>query len=61
MEEWADFLEDWAGTEWMDDSDAGLAQRAEFPLFLWKQLRLSASPAHLDWLAIQEALDGEDE
>jgi hypothetical protein len=61
-EEWTILCDEWFADEFLDNSDAGLAQRNELPYFVWRIVYLDSSPTHHKWLdnmAIQEQADEE--
>jgi hypothetical protein len=61
-EEWNRLCDEWFTEEFLDSSDAGLAQRNELPYFVWRIVYLEGSPAHHKWLdtmATQEQADEE--
>jgi hypothetical protein len=54
IDAWEDLAEEWKCPEFLDDSDAGLAQRSELSMFIWKLVDLNCSKKHIEWMRINE-------
>ena len=52
---WDEICNLWAAYMFLDDSDAGVAQRADIPFFVWNLINLGTSSAHTKFL--QELYD----
>ena len=48
-EPWEDFMNQWMYLEWLDESAAGLKQRADLQYFVWGLLDLDSSLSHHRW------------
>ncbi len=53
-DDWEELAEEWKRPEFLDDSDAGLTQRIDLPMFVWNLLDLENSKKHIQWLQINE-------
>jgi hypothetical protein len=49
-DDWCELFNEWHTSQFLDDSDAGSAQQADFPFFVWNLLDLSASRMHTKFL-----------
>jgi hypothetical protein len=59
-DDWMEFANGWSYSEFLDDSEAGYAQRMDLPLFVWRILDLAGSKRHHKWLEFNTD-DDEDE
>ena len=50
IEEWYILYDDWQTNEFLDDSDAGHAQRVDLPFFAWRLINLYSSKSHIEYL-----------
>ncbi len=48
-ENWETFMDTWQTFRWLDETDIGQLQRADFQYFVWTVLDLGNSPAHHRW------------
>lgn len=51
--EWDTFASDWWDWEFLDDSEAGFAQRADLHIFVWNLVNLASSKAHKKYLQVE--------
>jgi hypothetical protein len=49
-EDWFILYENWQTFQFLDNSDAGHAQRTDLPFFAWKLIHLNSSKAHIIYL-----------
>jgi hypothetical protein len=54
-EDWHVLCENWQTFEFLDNSDAGHAQRTDLPFFAWKLIHLNSSRAHMLYLNFIDA------
>ena len=59
-EEWSSLADFWVASEFLDDSEAGYAQRLDLSEFAWQLVDLNQSKAHWKWLDTGDAEGGED-
>ena len=60
-DDWSDFTSKWSYPEFLDDSDAGYAQRMDLPLFVWRIIDLESSKRHHKWLEFNNDNDDGDD
>lgn len=48
-EDWEIFMDRWQTFQWLDESDIGQIQRADFQFFVWTILDLNNSSSHHRW------------
>jgi hypothetical protein len=60
-EDWEQLCYEWNSSEFLDDSDAGMAQQADMPFFVWNLLTLATSPAHGKYLQMMSEEYPEDD
>ena len=53
-DDWEELANQWMCPEFLDDSDVGLDQRIDLPMFVWKLLDLYGSKKHIQWMYINE-------
>lgn len=62
FEDWSQLFDEWHTSYFLDDSDAGSAQRTDFPCFVWNLIDLASSHMHTKFLqAMYEEYPDEDE
>jgi hypothetical protein len=59
--DWDEFASSWWDTEFLDDSDPGLAQKADLSLLVWNLVYLAGSKAHKNYLQVEAWADYADE
>ncbi len=53
-EAWMNLADAWKTDEFLDDSDAGYAQRYDLMMLAWNIINMTSSKAYDDWLAITQ-------
>jgi hypothetical protein len=59
-DDWEELADAWSCPEFLDDSDAGLSQRSELSMFIWKLVDLYSSKKHIEWMRIYEDVEEND-
>lgn len=59
--DWQEFAEAWNAPEFLDESNAGLAQRVELSTCVWHLIDLDSSPAQRFWAENVYEADSDDE
>lgn len=61
LDAWYKIADTWFATDFLDDSDPGMAQRVDLPRLVWHMISLESSKAHHLWLnVLQDTMDQED-
>ena len=60
MDDWEELADAWSCPEFLDDSDAGTAQRLDCPMFVWNILDLGSSRRHMKWMAMNDLLEDDE-